>query len=383
MGKTPEITPKAQRPYTFDRAVRLLIGVAITIAVIWLIHRLSDALLPFFVAWLIAFILEPVVQLNRRMLGAHKRFLPVMLTLIEIIGILTGLAFLLAPSIVHEAREADALIATFYNNLDSAELVPAFAKPFFDKHVNLEDMLKQMTSQDWQSLLNKVSSFLSGGMSMLFSVLSWFITLLYLLFIMLDYDKLLHNLHAIVPEQYKHTVFAIFSYVENSIGSYFRCQTLIALTVGVLFAIGFLIVGLPMAIVMGLFIGLLNMVPYLQLISIPITTLLCLTTSVQTGAPFWPFWWQCMAVYVIVQGLQDLVITPKVMGKAMNLNPAIIFLSLSVWGTILGFVGLIIALPLTALLIAMYKEYVLKYYNGEPIKQRREQAEAIGDILEE
>ena len=65
-----------------------------------------------------------------------------------------------------------------------------------------------------------------------------------------------------------------------------------------------------------------------------------------------------MAVYCVVQAIQDLFLTPKIMGKAMGLNPAIILLSLSIWGTLLGFLGLIIALPLTTLLLAYYDEYL-------------------------
>jgi predicted PurR-regulated permease PerM len=65
-----------------------------------------------------------------------------------------------------------------------------------------------------------------------------------------------------------------------------------------------------------------------------------------------------MAVYVIVQVIQDFVLTPKIMGKAMGLNPAIILLSISVWGSLLGFIGLIIALPLTTLLISYYNRYI-------------------------
>ena len=65
-----------------------------------------------------------------------------------------------------------------------------------------------------------------------------------------------------------------------------------------------------------------------------------------------------MAVYIIVQCIQDLILTPKIMGRAMGLNPAIILLSLSVWGTLLGFIGLIIALPVTTLLLAYYNNYI-------------------------
>ena len=73
-----------------------------------------------------------------------------------------------------------------------------------------------------------------------------------------------------------------------------------------------------------------------------------------------------MAVYIIVQAIQDLILTPKIMGKAMGLNPAIILLSLSVWGTLLGMLGLIIALPLTTLLLSYYNHYIIERHDESP-----------------
>ena len=154
--------------------------------------------------------------------------------------------------------------------------------------------------------------------------------------------------------------FRIFDDIKNSMNRYFRGQFIIAMTVGILFAIGFLIVGLPMGVILGLFIGVLNMVPYLQVISLPICALLCLVAVATNGVDFWVIFWESMAVYVIVQSIQDLILTPKIMGKVMGLNPAIILLSLSVWGCLLGFIGLIIALPLTTLLLSYYDMYIVR-----------------------
>ena len=144
---------------------------------------------------------------------------------------------------------------------------------------------------------------------------------------------------------------------------YFRGQALVSLCVGVIFAVEFYIIDLPMAIAFGLFIGLLNMVPYLQLVSIPIAAFLCLVASVATGGSFWVLFAWTVGAYLLCQAIQDLVLMPHIMKQQMGLNPAIIFLSLSIWGYVLGFVGLIIALPLTTLIISYYSEYVLHVPN--------------------
>ena len=171
--------------------------------------------------------------------------------------------------------------------------------------------------------------------------------------------------------------------VKASMNHYFRGQALVAFIVGILFCIGLSIIGLPMAIVMGLFIGLLNMVPYLQLISLVPTTLLCLVYSADANVSFWQLWWSAMAVYIIVQCIQDFFLTPKIMGKAMGLNPAIILLSLSVWGTLLGFIGLIIALPLTTLLLAYYNLYIDSRDDGETPHQHHIDTAELKEIEKE
>ena len=141
---------------------------------------------------------------------------------------------------------------------------------------------------------------------------------------------------------------------------YFRGQACVAFLVGILFSIGFSIVGLPLAILLGLFIGLLNMVPYLQVVGFLPTLLLCLLKSVEPGQSFWWLVIGCIIVFVVVQIIQDMILVPRIMGHVMGLNPAIILLSLSIWGTLLGLIGMIIALPLTTLLQSYYERYILR-----------------------
>ena len=82
--------------------------------------------------------------------------------------------------------------------------------------------------------------------------------------------------------------------------------------------------------------------------------------AADTGENFWIVFGSALLVFIVIQIISDMIITPKIMGKAMGLNPAILLLSLSVWGAILGFIGLIIALPLTTLLMAYWQRYVTK-----------------------
>lgn len=346
------------RPFTFDRVVRMLITLAVVIASIWLINELRSVLLPFLVAWLVAYLLEPFVQYNRRLLGVRNRWLPILMTLFECVLIVVAVSVFIVPSILKEMHQVADFIRHYTENGTQISFVPDSLHRFIRESIDFERISKELTRQDIQSLFDTLGSFIAGGYSFVLGVFNWFIVLLYVVFIMLDYEKLLKGFRRMVPPKYRETTFRIFGDVKDSMNHYFRGQALVAFIVGILFCIGFSIIGLPMAIVLGLFIGFLNMVPYLQLISLIPSTLLCLVCSVDSDVDFWSIWWATMAVYIIVQCIQDLFLTPKIMGKAMGLNPAIILLSLSVWGTLLGFIGLIIALPLTTLLLAYYDQYI-------------------------
>ena len=88
------------------------------------------------------------------------------------------------------------------------------------------------------------------------------------------------------------------------------------------------------------------------------TIMLALLKAYDTGGSFWLILLSALAVFAVVQTIQDMILTPRIMGKAMGLNPAMMLLSLSVWGALLGFIGLIIALPLTNLIIAYVNEWI-------------------------
>lgn len=371
-----------RQPYTFDRVVRLVISVIIVLGAIWLINLLKNVLLPFCVACLIAYLFEPFVQYNRRLLHLQGRIIAIFVTLFESLTLFSILCYLLVPSIIEEMSQMGALFQRYATTEMNVPLLPEGVHNFLRKAVDFNSLSQMLSNQDINTIIEKGATFLSSGINIILSVFSWFLVLLYVVFIMLDYDRLMRGFKMIVPPKYRPMAYKIGNDIKRSMNHYFRGQALVAFIVGILFSIGFLIVGLPMAVVLGLFIGLLNMVPYLQLISIIPTSLLCLVYSVDHNEGFWAIWWECIAVYCIVQLIQDLFLTPKIMGKAMGLNPAIILLSLSVWGTLLGFIGLIIALPLTTLLIAYYDRYVLGRDNGEPAKERNREERNFRRIVE-
>lgn len=132
---------------------------------------------------------------------------------------------------------------------------------------------------------------------------------------------------------------------ERELNNYIRGQGTVSLIMAVMFFIGFTIIGFPMAIGLAILIGLMNMVPYLHGFALIPAAFLSMLKATETGESFWAIFGMVVLVFCVVQVISDSIVVPKVLGKAMRLNPAILLLSLSVWGALLGFIGLIIALP--------------------------------------
>lgn len=348
-----------RRPFTLDRVVRMILVLVLIALAGWLIWYLHRVLLPFVVAWLIAYMVEPIVQFNKRWLHARRRFLPIMFTVLEILIVLGGLAWLLVPPVIEQSQRMARLVQYYANTHVEIPLVPESFHQFLREHIDFNDLSNKLNGEDIPTIMNTLRTILSGGIDMLLALLDWLLMFVYVIFIMLDYDKMQRGIKQMIPVRMRRQVNAVMHDVTYAMNHYFRGQALISVCVAIIFTTGFSIVGLPLAVVMGFTIGVINMVPYLQLITIVPTTILCLLSSAAGDTSFWTLWLECMAVYCINQACNDLILTPRIMGKFMGLNPAVILLSLSIWGALLGIIGLIIALPLTTLLYAYYTRYIV------------------------
>lgn len=347
------------RPYTFDRVIRLLIGCAIFAFVIWLIDLLKDVLLPFCVACLIAYIFEPFVQFNRSLLRLKGRIVAIFVTLFEATVFFGILAYFCVPSIIEEMHHMASLMREYAKSDVTILYLPPEIHDILRSNIDFEELAHTLMQQDIRSIIDKGMTVIHGGVSVILGVVAWLIVFLYVIFIMLDYDRLMRGFKLLVPPRFRPVAYKIGNDIKDSMNHYFRGQALIACFVAVIYCVGFSLCGLPLAIVLGLGTAVLFMIPYCQYITIIPVTLLCLVDSAHSGSHFWTQWWECMGVFLVVQIVADLILTPRIMGKAMGLNPAIILLSLSIWGSLFGLIGMIIALPLTTLLLSYYEQYVI------------------------
>ena len=365
---------ETRKRYDLDRIARIVIAIISIVAVIYVINYLSGILLPFVIGGLLAYMLNPLVEWLMKVLHMKGRAIASILALVMAVAVITVVLWWLIPYIGNEFTDMTKMLAAYAKTSFKIPHIPDAVQDFFRQNFDLNQWQKILTKEQWMNLLNNVASgtwsVLGGTMSFLLGLVTVLLVLMYMFFILLDYDKITVGFKAAIPPRYRRISFKVMRDVEQTMSRYFRGQALVSLFVGIIFAIEFSIIGLPMAIVFGLFIGVLNMVPYLQLISFPIAAFLCLVASVDTGQSFWYLFGWTFAAYCICQVIQDLVLIPLIMKQQMGLNPALVFLSLSIWGFVLGFVGLIIALPLTTLIISYYSEYVLHKPNPLYAKKR-------------
>jgi len=351
-----------RKEITFDKFIRISGTILLVLAVLAVMNYLSKVLLPFFVAWFLAYLLHPIVTFVQHKLHFRSRALSIIGTLIVVIAIITGIVWLIIPPMIEQFEKLSHLISQYLrqrtNEHDLSVVVAdwiAQHKAQIDKFLNSPDVTEAL-----KAAVPQLFNVLSQTANIIISIVGSMITLLYMFFILLDYEYLTDNWIRIFPKKVRPFWQELMNDVESALNAYVRGQGLVALSMGILFCIGFTIIDFPMAIGLGILIGILDLVPYVHTFALIPTAFLALLKAADTGQNFWVILASAVAIFIIVQVIIDMVITPKVMGKAMGLNPAVLLLSLSVWGALLGFIGLIIALPLTTLLIAYWQRYVTR-----------------------
>lgn len=353
-----------RKQITFDTFIRGIMTAVIVVGIVMLLNRLSGVLVPFFLAWLIAYLLFPLVKFFQYRCRMRYRILAILCAFVVTGTVLTGVFWLMIPPMIEEGGRVASLIINYMQTDETVSSIPRMVQRYIHDNLDINQVKKLVTQDGFietiKEAIPKVWAVIAQSLSVVSSVLSLTMVLLYTLFILLDYEEITKGWAQLLPRRYRPFAKRLVADVEEGMNKYFRGQALVALCVGILFSIGFLVIGFPMAIGLGLFIGLLNMVPYLQLVGFIPTIILAIVKAADTGQNFWLIMLMALAVFAIVQVIQDTFLTPKIMGHVTGLNSAIILLSLSIWGSLLGILGMIIALPMTTLLINYYQKYVIK-----------------------
>lgn len=359
-----------KQPITFDSFVRSALIALGIVGVAFLVNRLSGVLLPFFIAWLLAYLMYPLVCFLQYKCRLRNRTVSIIVAAILVLAAATGFFMLVIPPTIQEFSKLSGLIKDFSDTYLNGSQIAPYIKLIEQYIPQYQDKILDFVQsgsflEGAQTLLTQLWNFIYQTVDFAVGLVGSLIVLLYMFFILQDYESISEGWLKLFPQSSRPFATQLAEDVERGMNSYFRGQGTVAFIVGVLFSIGFVIVGMPMAIGLGMFMGFLNLVPYLQTLGFLPMALLALLKAADTGESFWWIFFLGFLVVAVVQVIQDTFLVPKIMGSAMGLNPAVILLSLSVWGSLLGFIGLIIALPLTTLLISYYRRFILEEEDRE------------------
>jgi hypothetical protein len=370
------------REFTFDRIARMFVLTIIVLLILWGVRAIWDVLLPFLLAGIFAYVVMPLVRFFQYTLRLRSRGLSVILTL-GVIGALIYLAIIyVVPSVKEEVEKTLQMISSYSGGQDLISmLLPRSVRDYFTSNRTWGNLSRNLSIdkviENTKLILDQVGGIINSTLS----VFSWgFVFLMgivYFIFILLDFENLGRGIISLFPVSLRPMMRTVFSDLDRYMNSYFRGQALVALSVGVLLSIGFNIIGLPMATAMGIFIGLLNFIPYMQALGIIPLGLAGLLMAAQNGENVFVCLLIAYGVLLIVQIIQDMILVPRIMGHTMGMRPSLILLVLTIWGSLLGFFGMLIALPATMFLYSFYKRYILedKEYIAE-VEERAKQKSA-------
>ena len=368
--------------FTFDRVMRLALFAGLAWGLVLLLDYLSDVLLPFVTGLVVAYFLDPVT--NRVQHVIKPRVLAALFTLVSITLAVFLVVRLMVPIVGNELADMGRTVSKMATDTELAQAAKARLPENVWEEVNeilkRDDVKRYLTSdgavQMAKDMAKKLSpgvwSVLSGAANVLTFITGLLVIMLYVVFLLIDYHNIATRWRDYLPPSMRDDVSRFVEEFIQATNRYFRSQALVGCCVAVLFAIGFSIIGLPLAILMGIFIGLLNMVPYLQIVGTIPCLLLAGLKALEQGDNFLGALGLVLLVFCVVQLIQETVLVSRFQGEAMGLSPAIILLSISVWGKLLGFLGLILALPLTCLGLTYYRRYLGKI----------EQVSKLSDIKE-
>ncbi|MDO5017658.1 MAG: AI-2E family transporter [Porphyromonas sp.] len=361
--KQRQIETFLRKPFTFDRVARIGFTLLIFGAVVWLIARLSDFLIPFALAWLLAYLMMPVIRFLETRWKIRPRWVAASIVLLVTLGVVAGILSLLIPSITNEVNRGWKLLEEYNVGSYILSLLPESFSTKSQIVAKLQELANEFNVQELLTSIQQVFSKGWGIIESTFNVLSGtmvvFIFLFYLVFMLLDYEKVKRGAYKMLPRSCREFMKEFGEIVGYYFNAYFRSQAVIAMIVSVILMAGFSIINLPMGLTLGLIMGLLNMIPYLQSLGyLPLVVLVGLQ-SVVTGDNFFLLLIAGVAVIAFSDMLQSLVLVPLIQGQSLGIHPVAIMLSLTIWGSLFGFFGLFFALPLTMICYNLYMKYVV------------------------
>lgn len=330
------------------------LAAAVFIALLWL---LGDVLLPFVLGGAIAYFLDPVADRLER-LGLSRAAATAVITLCSVVAFVI-LALLVIPSLVSQAIQLFNLAPQLFQDLRGF-LVERFPE-LLDENSTLHQSLLSVGEtirERGGELLNTV---VSSAMSVLNVVILLVVAPVVAVYLLLDWDRMVARIDSLVPLDHAPVVRRLARDIDRTLASFIRGMGTVCLILGTYYAIALMIVGLQFGLVVGFIAGLITFIPYLGAL---------IGGALAIGLGLFQFWgdWVSLGmvagVFVIGQVVEGNILTPKLVGGSVGLHPVWLLLALSVFGTLFGFVGMLVAVPVAAALGVVARFGVEQYLDS-------------------
>ena len=341
-------------PFRGVRGHALLVTVATLLAGVWVLSTAGSLLAPFFLAFVLAYILDPVAD----RVSAHPRInrtVAIFLILVPALAVGVVALGLGLPEVVRQAGDLISYLTDWVRELDPADI--EFDIPFVDEAA----LLASLDAETVGAFLEERKATIARGAGALFTVLGYLVLTPVLMFYLLrDYDRIVAQAGNLLPGRIREGAHDFFREYDDLLSRYLRGQVATSLLTGGITWIGLLIVGFPYAFMLGVTVAVLGVVPYLGVVVSLIPAVILALVSEDIGVALL----KVGIVYGVAQGLESAVLSPRIVGESVGLHPVWILLALSLGGFFFGFVGLLIGVPLAVAVKLLLVRTLERYRNS-------------------
>lgn len=350
-------------PHRVSPALQRTLVLGGLVASLALAYVLRGVLIPLFFAFLLAYALDPFVD----WLEARKipRSLAAPVVMLAIAGTLATIVIVAFPVFVDELRSAAADLPQQMQGLEQRVEPWLFQNLHFRPPHTMSELgtqLRDKLQAQFPSLIDAASVALFGTLSYVAVILSALIVPVFALYLLIDFDRIVERTGQLVPRRWYPTAAAVARHVHRTLGGYVRGQLTANIVLGALYASGLRFVAdIRLAVPIGVLTGMLAFVPY---VGFSCGLLLALSMAALD--------WQgpgrlltVLAVMLCVQVLDGLIITPRIVGRSVGLAPLEVLLTMMAAGTLFGFLGVLLAVPLGAVVKILVQRIVKAYLSSD------------------
>jgi len=350
-----------------DRLPRWVLWLGLALAGAWLLYTLRGVLAPVFFAFLIAYMLDPLVdriEQSRLLRGrAYGRAVGIAVILAGFFAIAAVGIFIVVPMVYEEVanflRRLPELVAR--NRAEWEPILAEYglviptsvAEAFEEFHLDVQSVV----AKGYAPFVAAVKSFLGGTASAVAGIVASVMIPVFAFYLLYDFDRLIAAVGELIPPRHSEQAGRFFGEIDAVLGQFFRGQFTVMAILGVLYAAGYGAIGVPLALPIGILAGVLAFIPYVG--SFTALALALLMTMLD-----WQGWTQLfwvLGVHAVIQGLEGFVITPKIMGDTVGISAIAVLLALLVGAELLGFTGVLLAVPAAAVLKILFQRVGARY----------------------